>query len=237
MKLQHHCFATAILCILLFSACKHDPRVYPDPDPIPNPNPIRFDNLTVGQSSRYIGLWGEDYYTNNNNHFGYTDDTLQLKIVGLDTQGFKVEETFHYTGDVLSWWNYDKDSVYHYYLKIKADTLRFNPSHGTYINSRIFGYFTVINGLPLADITSPKIEISGWKTNLPYCECRRTGYAEDYSLFGQTYPRLNVVVDNSPISFDGNGETHVFSKAKGIVRYSTYSWWTQAGIGWDLLPQ
>jgi len=236
MKLLHHLFAATALCALLFSACRHDPHVYPEPDPIPNPNPIRFDNLTVGQSSRYIGLWGEDYYTNNNNNFGYTDDTLQLKIVGLGVQGFKVEETFHYTGNVLSWLNYDKDSVYHYYLTVSDDTLRIKPSHNNYVNSRMFGYYTVKNGLALADIAAPKIEISGWKTNLPYCECRRDGFVEDYTLFGQTYPRLNVVVENSPMSFDGNGETNVFSKSAGIVRVSTYSWWTQGGIGWDLLP-
>ncbi len=236
MKLRHLFFATAILSTLLFSACRHDPRVYPEPDPVPNLNPIKFENLTVGQKSHYLGLWGEDYHTNNTNNFGYTDDTLQLRIVGLDAKGFKVEETFIYTGNVLSWLTFDKDSVYHYYLKILDDTLRINPSHGTYVNSRIFGYHTAKNGLPLADIASPKIEISGWKTNLPYCECLRVGYTENYTLFGQTYPRLNVVVENSPMSFDGNGETYVFSKANGIVRFSTYSWWTQGGIGWDLIP-
>ena len=88
----------------------------------------------------------------------------------------------------------------------------------------------------MADISTPKFDMPGWKTNLGYCECRRTGYLEDYNLFGRAYQRLNVLVDNSPMATDGNGETYVYSKFYGIVRYSTYSWWTQDGYGWDLLP-
>ncbi len=61
-------------------------------------------------------------------------------------------------------------------------------------------------------LASPKIEIQGWKTNLGYCECRRTGYAEDYNLFGKNYATLNVLINNAPMAFDGNGETYVYSK-------------------------
>ena len=65
---------------------------------------------------------------------------------------------------------------------------------------------------------------------------RYEGYTENYTLFGKTYGFLNVIVENSAMALDGNGETYVFSKPCGIVRSSTYSWWTQEGYGWDLLP-
>jgi hypothetical protein len=80
------------------------------------------------------------------------------------------------------------------------------------------------------------VDILGWKTSLNYCECRQQGYAEDYTLFGKTYDRLNVIVENSAMAWDGNGMTYAFSKGTGIVRFSTYGWWTQSGYGWDLLP-
>jgi len=236
MKQLHSLFVTAMLCTLLFSACKHDFCGFSETDPIPNPGPISFENLAIGQTSKYLGLWGEDYYNDNNDIFGYTDDTLELKIVGQDAQGFKVRESFHYVGDVVDWLKPDKDSVYYYYLEIVNDTLRIHPGQANNFLSRIFAYHTSKSGLPVANITSPKIEITGWKTAMTYCECRRTGFAENYSLFGQNYPLLNVVVENSPMSFDGNGETYVYSKSDGIIRFSTYSWWTQSGIGWDLLP-
>ena len=100
----------------------------------------------------------------------------------------------------------------------------------------VFGYQISKQGLPLVNIVTPKVEILGWKTSLNYCECRQTGYTENYTLFGKTYPRLNVLVENSSMAVDGNGETYVYSKSNGIVRFSTYSWWTQSGVGWDLLP-
>lgn len=221
------------LAAILFSACQHD---CVSPEPEPSHLAIQFDHLAVGQKSRYQGLEGSEYYANNTDVFSYTDDTLQLEIIAQDANGFLVEETLHYVGALHPILAYDKDSVYHYYLYVAGDTLRFKPATGTYVNARIVGYLTAKNGLPLSDFASPKIELTGWKTSLPYCECRRTGYAENYTLFGQHYPRLNVIVENSPMSFDGNGETMVYAKTNGIVRFSTYSWWTQSGIGWDLIP-
>jgi hypothetical protein len=55
-------------------------------------------------------------------------------------------------------------------------------------------------------------------------------------LFGVNYPFLNVLVENSPMATDRNGETYVYNKTAGLVRFSTYSYWTDGGPGWDLLP-
>jgi hypothetical protein len=218
---------------LAFSACRDVRPNFPEPEP---GVPIRFDHMAVGQQSRYLGLWGEAYYSPQTDNFGYTDDTLMLEIVGNHPQGFLVSEHFRYVGGVLPWLEYDKDSVYQYYLKVEGDTLRIRPFSGNYVRSRIFHYNASGNGLSLSPNSSPKIEIEGWKTDLSYCECFRKGFTEDYTLFGETYPLLNVQVDNSSMAFDGNGETFVYSKENGIVRSSTYSWWFQSGIGWDLLP-
>ena len=92
-------------------------------------------------------------------------------------------------------------------------------------------------GLPLKTIPAPQVEITGWKISFPSWSERYEGYTENYMLFERTYPYLNVIVENSAMALDANGETYIFSKPFGIVRASTYSWWTSTGYGWDLIPE
>ena len=221
------------LFVALF-ACKKE-RL---PDvPVPASHHIRFDLPAVGQVSKFIGLSGEEYLSSNNDLFEYSDDTLRLEIVAKDAIGYKVKESLHYNDAVQEYLEWDKDSVYHFYLKISNDTLYAVPAGMLYVQSRLFGFQITEHGIPLKKILSPKVEIDGWKTSFNYCECYRTAYTENYTLFGKLYERLNVVVENSPMALDGSGETYVYDKSSGIVRASTYGWWTQSGYGWDLLPE
>ncbi len=229
-------FLFALLCTFAFTACKEKDCDPPFPETAPSSGAINFSSLAVGQKSRYLGLTGEGYSDHQADNYQYTDDTLQLEIVGQDQQGFKVEERFIYIGTVSQWFEYGKDSVFQYYIQVSNETLYLSPINTTYFASRIFDYYTHADGLPLAKINSPMVEIQGWLTSLNYCECFHSGYTENYSLFGIAYPRLNVRVNDAPMASDGNGQTFVFSKENGIVRASSYSWWTQSGIGWDLLP-
>lgn len=221
---------TLLLFPLLIAAC------HTDSQPASQAPAIQFEAMAVGQKSHYIALLGYDYYSTKDT-FVYTDDTLQLEIIAQDNNGYLIEETFQYVGDVSPWFEFEKDSIRRYYVKIRNDTLQFTPVGSPYLESHIFTYQTSQSGLPLADFSSPKIDIHGWKTSLDYCECRRTGYTEDYTLFGEHYDRLNILIANAPMAVDGNGDTYVYSRNKGIVRFSTYSWWFQNGYGWDLLPQ
>ena len=236
MKLLKSIAVALTLFGLPFACCKKDCT-----DPVPstakcNNNPIRFDALAVGQASCYLGLSGENYNSNTADQFVYSDDTLEVSIIAQDGNGFMVAEKFEYVGLVDDWLKPDKDSVYHYYIKVSNDTLRFKPINNTYLFSRIFSYQIVMQGLPLGKYTNQSIEIKGWKTSLPYCECRKEGYIENYDLLGRTYPYLNVLVENTAMTLDGNGETYVFGAGAGLVRASNYSWWSSTGIGWDLLP-
>ncbi|MBK8967914.1 MAG: hypothetical protein IPM36_14845 [Lewinellaceae bacterium] len=218
--------------ILLPTGCKKETPC----GPVAKGNPIQFDRMEVGQSSRYLGLLGEKYFQSSTNDFVYTDDTLVLTIVGKEAKGFRVAEEVRYKGDVDNWMAPEKDSTYHYFLDIKDDTLKIYPDGSDYLKSRLFHYAAGTTGLSLAPVADPKIQISGWKTDLSYCECFRNGYAVDYSLFNLEYDRLNVVIDNRSMAFDANGETYVYAGKYGIVRASTYGWWTSMGYGWDLLP-
>lgn len=233
MTMQKQLLLLLLLAVIALNSCKKDcPEL---PAPITGDG-IRFDHLAVGQTARYLGLLGENYYLPSTDDFAYANDTLLLKIVAQDVNGFKVAESLHYVGDVDDWMAQEKDSIYFYYLKVETDTLKVKPASGIYLNSRLFTYWAQERGIPLNKITKEQVSIAGWKTSFNYCECRQEGYAVDYELFGQTYEYLNVIVENSFMAVDGPGETYVFSKNYGIVRFSEYGWWTQAGYGWDLLP-
>lgn len=234
--MKQHLLFLSMLTVL--SACQKD-----DPYNVPQPvsNRIRFDALAVGQVSRYIGLNGYGYHPAIiNSYFEYTDDTLHLEIVAKDDNGYKVAETVHYVGDVDTWLNGSwADSTFFYYLYLSDDTLRFSPIDTWNIRSRIFRGHATRYGLPLEKITSPEVEIKDWRTSFPSWSRRWEGYTENYTLFGHTYEHLNVIVENTAMALDAPGETYVFSKSFGIVRASTYGYWTSEGYdgyGWDLIP-
>ncbi len=236
MKLPISIIACISFCLVICSCCKQAPTDGPTSPPTAyKGKPIRFDSLAVGQTTLYIALEGEKYNSGENYLFSYTDDTLELAIVAQDTNGFLVAESLRYAGDVSQWLAYYKDSVLYYYLQVVDDTLRFKKPGATFLYSQIFHYQLVKQGLPLAKFNNQILSIEGWKTSLPYCECRRTGYVENYSLLGAEFPYLNVLVENSAMALDGNGETYAYAPRYGLVRSSTYSWWTSNGYGWDLL--
>ena len=64
----------------------------------------------------------------------------------------------------------------------------------------------------------------------------RSGFVENFTLFGETYERLNVIVDDTAMQVDGPGQTFVYAEESGIVRSAGSSAWTGVGWGWDLLP-
>jgi len=227
MKLLTASIATLALCGLIFTACKKDPLPVPA-DTAPH---IRFDALAVGQTSRYLGLTGETAQ----DIFVYTDDTLVLQVISQNGSGFLVSESLHYKGDVHPWYELRKDEEFRFYIKVEGDSIHFIPSSTSYLQSRIIGYQTGRIGLPSTPYINQSVAINGWKTSFPFCSCLNTGYAENYTLFGTQYPLLNVLVDNSPMSYDVNGETYIYAAESGTVRFSTYGGWT-SGVGWDLLP-
>lgn len=220
-----------LFCLCFLIACQ-------DKEPLSSgkPGQINFSQMAVGQKSRYLGLTGNDFYIKNNPDFKYSDDTLELEIVEEHAQGFKVKETLHYVGAVDQGWQ-NPDSVYYYYLTISNNRLKATAVNGPYFSSRILPKQPdAWDGLPLNDISTKIIGLGGWTTDLDYCQCLTDGYAENYTLFGKTYPKLNLLINNIGLNTETNGETYLYSKTNGIVRYSNYYYGTQKGVGWDLIP-
>ncbi|MCB0525310.1 MAG: hypothetical protein H6576_09710 [Lewinellaceae bacterium] len=224
------CGFTIFALISCKKDCVNTPQGY-------SSDPIRFDSLKVGQKSRYVGLTGEAYINDSHDIFSYQEDTLTLEITAEDVKGFLVTESLVYAADPSVWIKNGKDLIYQYYLNVINDTLRIIPASDIYVKSRMFQYNITKQGLPLRNVSSLLLNITGWKTSAPYCECRRFALASNYNLFGMEYPNLNVLIENSAMALDGNGETYAYSAEYGIVKASTYSWWTQDGYGWDLLTK
>ena len=167
-------------CLFLLFSCR-DRREYLLPD---SGTHIRFNDMQIGQTSRYVLFKGEAYFEANNFNFTYLPDTLVLAIIGADANGYLVEEKLTPGSASLHGANhiYNADSVYRYYLAIENDTVR------------------------------------------------------QKAVPGQSFWIPNHLTDNRAMALDGPGSWYAYSAENGIVKTASYSWWTQEGLGWDLLP-
>lgn len=220
----------------LFLACRdnHSTDFQPAPD---TDNRIHFSDMQVGQSSRYLLFEGESYGDPNNFNFTYFPDTLVLRIVDANPNGYLIEEKLTPGSASLNGANYilNPTAVYQNYWKIKQDTVFIVPSNSP---SWPFSHFTEGPfALPLAQFTAPLVDIQGWKTTHEHAESYWTATDPSYDLFGASYPNLNILSDNEPMARDADGAGFAYSTANGIVKTAWYSSWTWTGVGWDLLPE
>lgn len=236
--IQTTCRLTVCLFLtLLLAACRQEPLS----EALSFQNVIRLDKPAVGQVSRYVRFWGEDVSDPLNFKFRYLTDTLEIRIAGRDSLGWIVQEqltpyseSLHDSPDKLAW----ADSVFQNRFRVDAD------SFYLLANGNLFPYYTIPRShffrppvhLPIATVLENPTRIQGWKTLEPYCECFRKAYADEYMHFGYPLPHLNVVIDNRNMATDGPGHLHIFHPKFGFIKVASYSWWTRAGEGWDLLP-
>lgn len=222
--------------LLFFAACRDNPDDALQPAP---GNHIRLNDMAAGQISRYVLFRGESYYDPDNFSFEYLPDTLVLTVVGQDADGWLIEEklapgsaSLNGDGPVQN-----PEAVYQYYWKIQNDTLFLNPVPGPGQQWWVDTRFTANEfALPLAPFTDPVTDIKGWKTTHPYTESYWTATDPAYALFGIYYAGLNILTENTHMQVDGPGSWYAYTAANGIVKTASYSWWTQEGLGWDLLP-
>lgn len=215
--------------LLFWASCSKDSENLLDTS-----NPIVFDNMAVGQQSRYVLLKGEDYKNRDNHQFEYQRDTMIIEIVSQDENGFLAEE-------YLSAGSASLNGEYHvafpeltfsYYFNVQDTLLTIQAIKEREI-SRVFFLFDT--ALPLVKSEYLKVTMPSWKTSLPYKESYIMAYLEPYLLFDKRYDYLNVMIDNEGMKQNLPGYTHVYSAEFGLVRSSQYSPETSKGFGWDLL--
>lgn len=217
-------------CTLLITSCQKD-------DLSPDNNFVNFKSPQVGQQSRFVLFKGEDYKSNTNFDFTYTNDTLVIEVLEKKSDGYYVREFLSPGSASLNGQNNVAfaDLEIYYFLEKNGNLIRIKYPNFRQ-NSRLFLFPSEFGGtINLEETVDPQVEVKGWKTNLPYS----TGYVEaatSLDLFGKSYKNLNFMMDNRPMKQRGSGITHIYNKDYGMVRVSEYSSLTGKGYGWDLLP-
>lgn len=222
-------FTLLLLVAISISCTKND-----DDNGIPNPTPQSesfLEKMRIGDKLYYTLLEGKNYYEPGPDIYSYTGDTLELEVVGISAIGVEITQRITPGSnmmheDVDYYWH--QDSVYTNTWKIEGDSL-FIDSATSIVRTHLLITFP----LKFSDYTEEEVELTGWRTTYNYSESNAQLYTTDYTLFGHHYDSLSVYIHNEPMSYDGNGNTVVFSREHGIVRASDYGWWTQSGYGWD----
>ncbi|HNE30202.1 MAG: hypothetical protein U0U46_19145 [Saprospiraceae bacterium] len=228
--MKHLLFAG--ICLVLISCRDRREALHSDLS-----NHVRFAGMAIGQASRFVLFEGESYYDPENFNFIYRPDTLILTVVGLDANGFLIEEKLTPGSASLHGAQYTPDAAetFRYYFSVEQDTLHQKavPGQGAWPQTRLaIAPLT----LPLAPFQSPEADIIGWKTDLMNYDFYWSAIDPDYVLFGIYYPDVNLLSDNRLMSPDGPGNWCAYSAASGLIKSATYSSWTGSGRGWDLLP-
>ncbi len=192
--------------------------------------------LEVGQKFKYVLLLGEKYSSQNHYDFVYTGDTLELEVLDFEIPNkYLISERITAYSNMMvnddSYYWDNKNDVYHYNWIVQNDSLYFKNLNVN--NSSLGSRLLVSSKLSLTEFDKTEVDIIGWKTSFQYYEGDIELYSRNFTLFNNYYDRLNVYLNNSPMASDGNGRTIIYSKEHGIIKTSTYSWWTGKGLGWD----
>ena len=221
----------AVLLTTLLLGC--DSLSYP---PNALSNRITFSEPAVGQKSLYLRFQGEDYRDPDNNKFDYVPDTLIVEIVDASAHTYTFLE-YLTPGSVESpefRSEHHPDSVF-YQVEIKGDSLHVRGIDQDFHSSSLFAFYP--NPLPLQPIQENPASVRGWKTTRNGQDFFVHGYVSSFTLLGLYYRRLNLVIDDTPMAYDGPGVTLMYDRNNGVVRSFSVSAWTGAAGGWDYLPE
>ncbi len=223
-----------LFALALVGACHKDPTVAP----IYSGNNIQLSKMAVGQKSYYLRLAGEGFRDEAPYSFSYLPDTLVAEIIAENAGVFTIKE--YLTPGSASIVTPDKiDGIpggsgeYVYKLKVDKGQLQLVELVSGQWQPRLFGKTTVV--LPLADIQTNEIKISGWMPggNVTVDQ----GFVLSFQLSETTFDRLNFVRDYADMAFDGTGFFYLYSEQAGIVRAGYVSSWGLPGMAWDLLEK
>lgn len=223
--------------LLAFIACsKGDDSIPEVKEPFVS-IPMDLTNLQTGQKFRYVLLTGDNYRSVDGENYAYTGDTLELEVLQSEPGRYLVSERITQMSNMktdtsIYYWR-GENTVYANYWVIRNDSLIIETDKDYFYNSHLLPMYEP--NLSLNDFVTQEVQINGWKTSANYIEYNAGLFTLGFNLFGETYDRLNVYINNEHMQYDANGFTTVYSIEHGIIRTSEYTWWTQEGYGWDKL--
>lgn len=221
---------------IAFNSCSKDEPIDIQQDRFGNR--LQFNNLEVGQMSKYVFFIGENYDQQGTNSYNYLNDTLVLEIVGEDEEGFLVREyltpeseSLHAASNVAF-----PDAMILYYLDASSGELKLKSKEDRLI-TRLFQLSSANEGsYDLSEMNEFELKINGWTTSQPLYDGVLEGFTTNYRQLNLEFDNLNVLIDNRDVMLGGPGNTHVYSEKYGLVRATSYNASTGKGFGWDLLP-
>jgi hypothetical protein len=186
---------------------------------------MSFNNLKVGQISLFdrtiIQNWNKD-----SSSFEKNTDTLQLKVIDQDSNGFKIET------HIINQRNYYD----YFYVKIIGDSLYINPT----IKGRLFfgGLFLYYKfAYPLTENRLVKWNTNRWIIPQKVVFGKSFGYVENAVINGVKYNKIIGSYDDSSTPSDGPISIYFYSKEKGFIGiYDLATFLGHDGDLWNLIP-
>jgi len=229
-------FIIVFVAFALFNSCAKDEPMSIEKEDLGTR--LQFDNLEIGQSSKYVFFIGEDYDQQGTNSYTYVTDTMVLEVFDQDEFGYLVREyltpgsaSLHTASNVAF-----ADATVIYYLQADGNELQL-VSKEDRLMTRLFQLSSQSEAnYKLSSLDMMEIKINGWTTSQPLYDGVLEGYTKNYRQLNLEFDDLNVLIDNRDVMLGGPGNTHVYSEKYGLVRATSYNASTGRGFGWDLLP-
>ena len=205
-------------------------------------NIINYENLEIGQSSKYIFFIGNDYSDLQRSNFLYYTDTLIVEIIGQDENGFLVKENLtQYSASRTGASNVPfPETEFYYYLSVieeSSEPTLIVSSKDSRLKTRLFQFSSQTSAsFLLGENEEMEIDIIGWSTSQPLYDGTLEAYTNNFESLEILYPRLNVFIDNRDIPFGAPGTANIYHKEYGLIRAIQYNASNGKGYGWDLLP-
>lgn len=228
----------AFVFAFLFFSCT--PKIVETGSATAYRGPVRFDQLQIGQRSRYLSFRCLSNKDTDSKWIEYQGDTLVMEISGADRSAFIVREYLTPGSNTL----HDDESgleagkVYRYRLWADDDSLSVGPLHGERaVRSRLFSGLS--QPLPLAPCFGALRIALTWRLDLKGQV--QTACIADHHQLGRLYALLNAHQDTRRVGGDGPGFLYAYSGESGLVRCSKFHYSRSApqlnGHGWDLIPE
>ncbi len=187
------------------------------------PNCINFENVQVGQQSRYVAFTGKRDFEDQDYH--YLSDTLVVQVAAQEGEDFILEEFL----------TSNPDSIRTYRISLIDNNINIRLNE-YWIGSWLFQGGTNIQ-IALEPRDYQSAEIKGWEA-IVSCETAPCyGYLAEYEQGRFNYNDVYVYRNYGPMAWDGNGFFAIYNSKYGIVRSVSVGSWIPVGNGWDLIVE
>lgn len=195
------------------------------PPPNSNNNRITFSNLQVGQTSVYVQEQSSDWRKDSDTTFKKTIDTLHLKVIGKDENGFKIEE-FHFN---------KKRPTITFYFNVVGDSLLVSPMPST----SSIGSATFLGNeqsFSFKDQNLTKWAINRWLIPQEVPFGKRLGNVENIKINNLSFNNALAFYNSTSTIFDGPYTINLYSKEAGFISFQSLGSMAKGAAVWNLIP-